>query len=78
VSHFKKFENTEKCSDEAESELDEDHIGNYNNELERKSEQVEQAEQMVNCWPKQARRPPVRYGHPIPSSVIVSFPKDIV
>ena len=79
VSHFKKCENTEECSDEAESELYEDNNGNYNNEPEHESEQAEQSEQeeqaeqsekMFNRWPKPARRPPVRYGHPIPSSVI--------
>ena len=35
--------------DEAKSELDEDHIANYYNELERESEQ---AEQTVSRWPK--------------------------
>ena len=65
VSHFKKFEKTEERPDEIESELDEDFIGNYNNELERESEQEEQSEQTVNRWPKRERRPPVRYGHPI-------------
>ena len=70
VSHVKKFENTEERPDETESELDEDFIGNYNKELERESEQEETAEQTVNRWSKRARRPPVRYGYPIPSSVL--------
>ena len=70
VSHFKKFENTAECPDETESELDKDPAGNYNDERESESEQAEQSEQTVNRWPKQARRPPESYGHPVPSSVL--------
>ena len=73
VSHFKKFENTVDRSEETESELEDELVGN-NNELEkeheREREQEPEPEQRGNRWPKRARRPPVRFGHSVPLNLI--------
>ena len=75
VSHFKKFENRNEGLEQAESELEDEIVGN-DNELEYEDDnenghtKESDPEQRVNRLSKRTRRPPVRFGHSVLSKLI--------
>ena len=73
VSHFKKFENTVDRSEETESELEDELVGNDNdleNEHKHKHENEREPVEVGNRWPRREHRPPERFGHSVPSNLI--------
>ena len=73
VSHFKKFENTVDRSEETESELEDELVGNdseLENEHEHEHENEREPVEVGNRWPRRERRPLERFGHSVPSKLI--------